>query len=229
MKTLKHSSFGISLFAGCLAALGGSTPVFAQAAKPVLVEDVIARVDNDIITLSDYQKADAALHEEIAQQCQACPQDKILADYKDGQKNLLRDLIDTQLLIARAKDMNISVETDVIKRLDDVRKQNNLGSLEDLQKAVESFGMAWEDYKTQLRNSLMSQEVIRREVGSRMDIGTDEVKKYYDAHTSEFNRPEEVQLSEIFLTTEKKTPEEIAAIQKQAGALRDRIIAGEDF
>ncbi len=90
------------------------------------------------------QKADAALHQEIEQQCQACPQDKILADYKDGQKNLLRDLIDTQLLIARAKDMNISVETDVIKRLDDVRKQNNLDSLEDLQKAVESSGMAWE-------------------------------------------------------------------------------------
>jgi peptidyl-prolyl cis-trans isomerase SurA len=142
---------------------------------------------------------------------------------------LLRDLIDTQLLIARAKDMDISVETDLIKRLDDVRKQNNLTSLEDLQKAVESSGMAWEDYKAQLRNSLLSQEVIRREVGSRMDIGADEVKKYYDAHTEEFNRPEEVQLSDIFLSTENKTPEEIAAIQKQAGALRDRIIAGEDF
>ncbi len=62
-----------------------------------------------------------------------------------------------------------------------------------------------------------------------MDIGADEVKKYYDAHTEEFNRPEEVQLSDIFLSTENKTPEEIAAIQKQAGALRDRIIAGEDF
>jgi peptidyl-prolyl cis-trans isomerase SurA len=228
MKNLKVLPFGIALFAGCAALLGASPSVSAQA-KPVLVEEVVARVDNEIITLSDYQKADAALHDEIAQQCQACPQDKILADYKDGQKNLLRDLIDTQLLIARAKDMNISVETDVIKRLDDVRKQNNLGSLEDLQKAVESSGMAWEDYKAQLRNSLMSQEVIRREVGSRMDIGSDEVKKYYDAHTEEFNRPEEVQLSESFLTTEKKTPEEIAAIQKQAGALRDRIIAGEDF
>lgn len=229
MKTLKVSFSGITLFAGCLAVLGVPTPVFAQAAKPVLVEDVIARVDNQIIALSDYQKADAALHDEIAQQCQACPPDKILADYKAGQKNLLRDLIDTQLLIARAQDMNISVETDLVKKLDDIRKENNLASMEDLQKAVESSGLAWEDYKAQMRNSLLSQEVIRREVGSRMDIGTDEVKKYYDAHTEEFNRPEEVQLSEIFLTTEGKTPEEIAAIQKQAGALRDRVIAGEDF
>jgi parvulin-like peptidyl-prolyl isomerase len=104
-----------------------------------------------------------------------------------------------------------------------------LTSLEDLQKAVESSGMAWEDYKTELRNSLLSREVIRREVGSRMDIGSDEVKKYYDAHTEEFNRPEQVQLADIFLSTEKKTPEEIAAIEKQANSLRDRIVAGEDF
>jgi len=66
-------------------------------------------------------------------------------------------------------------------------------------------------------------------VGSRMDIGNDEVKKYYDAHTDEFNRPEQVELADIFLSTDKKTPEEIAAIEKQANALRDRVLAGEDF
>ena len=160
----------------------------------MVVEEIVARVDNEMITLSDYQKADASLHEEVTQHCQGCTPEKIQDDYKEQQKNLLRDLIDQQLLISRAKDMSLNVETDLIKRLDDVRKQNNLTSLEDLQKAVESCGIAWEDYKTQMRNSLLSQEVIRREVGSRMDIGSDEVKKYYDAHTEEFNRPEQVRL-----------------------------------
>jgi peptidyl-prolyl cis-trans isomerase SurA len=228
MKNLKFAHFGFALLAGSIVLLARPTSTNAQA-KPVVVEEIVARVDNEMISLSDYQKADAALHQEIAQQCQACPPDKIQADYKEQQKNLLRDLIDQHLLVARAKDMNISVETDLVKRLDDVRKQNNLTSLEDLQKAVESSGMPWEDYKSQLRNSLLSQEVIRREVGSRMDIGSDEVKKYYDAHTEEFNRPEQVQLADIFLSTEKKTPEEIAAIEKQANSLRDRIVAGEDF
>jgi peptidyl-prolyl cis-trans isomerase SurA len=228
MKNLKFVHFGLALLAGSVALLGRPATVNAQA-KPVVVEEIVARVDNEMISLSDYQKADAALHQEVQQDCQGCPQDKILAEYKDRQKNLLRDLIDQRLLVARAKDMNISVETDLIKRLDDVRKQNNLTSLEDLQKAVESSGIAWEDYKSQMRNSLLSQEVIRREVGSRMDIGADEVKKYYDAHTEEFNRPEQVQLADIFLSTEKKTPEEITAIEKQANTLRDRIVAGEDF
>jgi peptidyl-prolyl cis-trans isomerase SurA len=228
MKNLKFAHLGFALLAGSVALLGRPTTVSAQA-KPVVVEEIVARVDNEMITLSAYQKADAQLHDEVAQACQACPPDKILADYKEQQKNLLRDLIDQQLLVARAKDMDISVETDLVKRLDDVRKQNNLATLEDLQKAVETSAMAWEDYKSQLRNTLLSQEVIRREVGSRMDIGAEEVKKYYDAHTEEFNRPEQVQLADIFLSTENKTPDEIAAIGKQANTLHDRIVAGEDF
>ena len=60
---------------------------------------------------------------------------------KDQQKDLLRGLIDQSLLVQRAKDMGISVETDVIKRLDDVRKQNSLASMEDLEKAVEDVGL----------------------------------------------------------------------------------------
>jgi peptidyl-prolyl cis-trans isomerase SurA len=132
-------------------------------------------------------------------------------------------------MVQRAKDMGISVESDVIKRLDDVRKQNQLASLEDLEKAVESSGLAWEDYKTTIRNGLLTQEVVRREVGSHINIPGDEVKKYYDAHPQEFTRPEQVALSEIFLSTEGKSPEEIEAVQKKAEDLRNRVIKGDDF
>ena len=138
-------------------------------------------------------------------------------------------MIDQQLLIERAKDMDLSVETDLIKRLDEVRKQNNLSSLEDLEKAVEGQGIVWEDYKTQLRNQLLTQEVIRREVGGRMNIGSDEVKKYYDAHKQDFNRPEQVALAELFLSTDGKTPEEIAAVRTRADDLHNRLVKGEDF
>lgn len=197
--------------------------------KPVLVEEIVARVNNDIVTLSDFQKADAQLHQEIGQDCQNCPPEKIEAEYSSRSKDLLRDLIDQDLLVQRAKDEGISVETAVIKRLDEVRKQNNLGTLEDLEKAVESTGLAWEDYKNQIRNNLLTQEVIRHEVGSRISIGNDEVKAYYDAHKSEFVRPEQVVLSDIFLTTEKMSPEEVEAVRVKAEDLHERIVKGADF
>src|ERR1700723_3702591 len=218
---------GAAALAFALAVLTASS-ARAQA-KAAVVEEIIARVNNDIITQSDYQHADMQLKDEIAHDCQNCPTDKLAAEYKDQQKDLLRGLIDQSLMVQRAKDMGISVETDIVKRLDDVRKQNNLNSIEDLEKAVEGSGLAWEDYKTQMRNGILTQEVLRREVGSHINIPNEEVKQYYDAHPQEFTRPEQVEISEIFLSTEGKSPEEIESVQKKAEDLRNRVIKGDDF
>ncbi len=201
----------------------------AAESKPVVVEEIIARVNNEIITLSEYQKAAQSLVQEVQQDCPNCSPDRIQEELKTRQKNLLRDMIDRQLLVERAKDMSISVDTDLIKRLDDVRKENKLASLEELQKAVESQGIGWEDYKSQIRNGLLTQEVIRREVGGRMEIGSDEVKKYYAEHQQDFIRKEGVSLAEIFLSTEGKSPQEIEAVRTKAEDLQKRVAEGEDF
>ena len=228
MKSCKLVS--VLAFSGVLMLGTVLVPSGARAqTKAAVVEEIIARVNNDIITMSDYQKAEDQLREEVAHDCQGCSQDRLMADFKDQQKDLLRGLIDQSLMVQRAKDMGISVESDVIKRLDDVRKQNGLASMEDLEKAVESSGLAWEDYKTQIRNGLLTQEVMRREVGSHINIATDEVKQYYDAHPQEFTRPEQVVLAEIFLSTDGKSPEEIASVQRKAEDLRNRVMKGDDF
>ena len=194
-----------------------------------VVEEIVARVNNEIITYSEYQKSESELHDEVRQDCQGCGQDRLNQLYEERQKNLLRDQIDQSLLEQRAKDLGISVENDVIKRLDQVRQQNNFPTMEALQAAVEGQGMSWEDYKGNFRNQLLTQEVIRREVGSRVDIGHDDVKKYYDEHKQEFVRPEQVVLADIFLSTEGKTPEQVAVIQKKANDLLARLKKGDDF
>jgi peptidyl-prolyl cis-trans isomerase SurA len=213
----------------CSIFLLGASAAHAQASKGAVVEEIVARVNNQIITLSDYHKADDTLRGEIAQDCEKCPQSRMDEQYKDRQKDLLRDLIDQQLLVERGKDMGLSVDTDIVKRLDDVRKQNNLATLDDLQKAVESSGVGWDDYKKQIGDSILTQKVIGQEVGQRMNITSDEVKQYYEAHKEDFVRPEQVQLGEIFLTTDGKSPDEIAAIRTKADDLHNRVLKGEDF
>ena len=227
MNTCLGRTFLILALAGSGITLAAHT-LHAQA-KDVVVEEIIARVNNDIVTLSDFQKAQAALRDEIAQGCQGCSQDKMEEEYKDKSKDLLRDLIDQDLLVQRAKDEGISVETDLIKHLDDVRKDNNLASIDDLEKAVESQGLSWEDYKTQIRNNLLTQEVIRRDVGSRINIADSDSKAYYEEHKADYVRPEEVVLAEIFLGTEGKTPEEMASVERKADDLRARLTNGDDF
>jgi peptidyl-prolyl cis-trans isomerase SurA len=148
---------------------------------------------------------------------------------EDRQKNALRDLIDQSLLVQRAKDMGVSVETDLIKRLDQIRTQNNLPSMEELEKAVSSQGSNWDDFKGNLRNQLLTQRVISSEVGSHITVSDDEVQKYYDAHKAEFVRPEQVALREIEVSTEGKKPDEIPDLKKKAETALRRVKDGEDF
>jgi peptidyl-prolyl cis-trans isomerase SurA len=195
-----------------------------------VVEEIIARVNNEIITRSEYEKARATAAEDAKQDCQnRCTPEQLQIAVEDRQKNALRDLIDQSLLVQRGKDMGVSVEPEIIKKLDQIRIQNNLTSMEDLEKAVASQGLNWEDFKNNLRNGLLTQRVIGSEVGSHITIGHDEIEKYYNEHKSEFVRPEQVALRSIEVNTEKKSPEEIAELKKKAETTLKRIKDGDDF
>src|SRR5271170_845560 len=191
---MKNCKFGsVFTLGGALLLATLFVPSGARAqTKAVIVEEIIARVNNEVITRSDYQKAEEQLREEVAHDCQGCATDKLYDQFKEQQKDLLRGLIDQSLMVQRAKDMGVNVEADLKKRLDEVRQQNGLATIEDLQKGVEASGLSWEDYKTTIRNGLLQKEIVRREVGSHVDISADEVKQYYDAHPQEFTLPERV-------------------------------------
>lgn len=218
----------IAIIAGS-AVLALAFPMFAHASGGTVVEEIVARVNNDIITLSDYDKAEASLHEDAQQACQGCTDDKINEMVASEKKNLLRDLIDRSLVVERAKDLNITGETDLVKRLDEIRQQNNLPSMDALQQAVESSGINWADYKQRMLDEILRVKVIQQEVGPTVKIGNDEVQKYYESHKSDFVKPEEVDLSEIFLSTENKSPQDVDVIKAKAAALEQRLKQGEDF
>jgi peptidyl-prolyl cis-trans isomerase SurA len=195
-----------------------------------VVEEIIARVNNEIITRSELDRSRASAEEDVKQDCaNRCTPEQLQSEIEERQKNSLRDLIDQSLLVQRAKDMGISVEPDVIKRLDQIRIQNKLDSMEDLEKAVSGQGLNWEDFKNNIRNSLLTQRVISSEVGSHITIGKDEVAKYYEEHKKDFVRPEQVALRSIEVNTEGKKPEEIPDLKKKAETALKRVKDGEDF
>jgi peptidyl-prolyl cis-trans isomerase SurA len=202
----------------------------APATNGRTVEEIIARVNNEIITRSEYEKAKKSAEEDVKQECGSkCTPDQFRTEVDERQKNVLRDLIDQSLLVQRGKDMGVSVEPEVIKKLDQVRIQNNLGSMEDLEKAVSGQGVNWEDFKNNIRNGILTQRVISSEVGSHLNIGKDEVQKYYDAHQKEFIRPEQVALREIVVNTAGKKDSELPDLKKKAETALQRVKDGEDF
>ncbi len=208
----------------CVAALPPLLPA------DTVVEEIIARVNNQIITRAEYLRSKDQLKQE-AQQQDPANADKIVAE-KD--KDVLRDLIDQQLLLEKGKDLGITADTEVIKRLDEMRKEMKLESMEDLEKAAQSQGIAFEDFKQNLKNQIITQQVISKEVGSRMTISKEELQQFYDAHKSQMEQPEQVRLSELLISTEKKDPataeaQQLAAAQAKADDLLAQIRKGAAF
>src|SRR6202043_3518243 len=119
------------------------------------------------------------------------------------EKDILRDLIDQQLLLEKGKDLSITGDTELIKRLDQMRKEMKLEAMEDLEKAAAAQGLSYEDFKQNLRNQIITQKGIGEEVGSHLTITKEEEKKFYDEHKSEMEQPEAIQLSEILVAPAK--------------------------
>ena len=206
-----------------------------------VVEEIIARVNNEIVTRTEYIRSRDQLKQEVQQQ------DPANADraFAEKQRDVLRDLIDQQLLLEKGKDLGITGDTELVKRLDEMRKEMKLETMEELEKAAEAQGASYEDFKQNLRNQIITQRVIGQEVGSHLAMNKDEVKKFYDQHKAEMERPEQVRLSEILIApktpaksgvdgkpeppSEAETEAALAAAQAKAQDVLDQIHKGGKF
>ncbi|HET9742749.1 MAG TPA: peptidylprolyl isomerase [Terriglobales bacterium] len=207
-------------------------------AADTIVEEIIARINDSIITRADLTKSKDEIQNELRQQ--NIPDTDPRAVEK--QKDALRDLIDQQLLLEKGKDLGVTGDTELVKKLDEIRKQLNLASMDDLEKEAQKQGVSFEDFKQGIRNQIITQQVINQEVAPHIQITPEEVQKYYDAHKSELTQPESVDLSEILVSTGENDvnvdpnapppPEDaakVAAAQEKANQLLASLKGGAKF
>ena len=233
----------LSLFASALVLLA----VALRADN--IVDEIIARVDDQIITRSDLEKAKQQNLEELKQRYPSDWQTR----WTKVQNDVLRDLVDQQLLLERGKEMGITGETDVVKRLNQLRQQMGLSSMEDLEKEAQKQGVSWEDFKEQIRVGAVTQQVVGQEVGGKLQqqITKEDIQQWYDKHQKELEGQEEISLSEILVSTQpakentenkdskdksaaqsKPLPEDpavIAAAEAKAKGLLDQVRKGAKF
>jgi peptidyl-prolyl cis-trans isomerase SurA len=189
-----------------------------------VVEYPVARVNDQIIDNSDYQRGQRDLLAE-AQHANATP-----AEIEARQKDLLRDLIDTQLLLSRGTDLAINADSEVIRQLDEIRKQNHLDTMEDLEKAVRQEGLSYEDFKANIKNRIVTQEVVSDEVGRKLTLTAKQEQDYYDAHKQEYAQPESVHLKEILIPTpDDATDAQVAQAQAKASEVISKLKSGAKF
>jgi peptidyl-prolyl cis-trans isomerase SurA len=163
-----------------------------------IVDEIIARVNNQIITRSDMEKAKQTNLDELKQRFPSDWQ----AKWTKAQNDILRDLIDQQLLLARGDELGITGQTEVVKRLNTLRQRMNLASIDDLEAEAKKQGVSYEDFKEQIRIGAVTEQVIAQEVGGKIHISNEDIQDWYNKHQKELEGPEEVGLSEIMVATQ---------------------------
>ncbi len=215
----------LGMTAGAMRArAAGNGAAATPAAHTVIVERIIARVNDQIITSLDLEQAQAQLMQELQQ-----AHDNQTVDVERQEKNLLRDLIDQKLLLQRANDLGLSAETDTVRRLDQIRQRMHLATMRDLRRAIRAQGVSYSQFKQSIKNQILTQKVIENDVAPRIQMTPEDIKAYYQAHLKEFVRPDEVELAEILIATKGKPASMKPRLKKLAEEIQVRVANGADF
>jgi parvulin-like peptidyl-prolyl isomerase len=200
----------------------------AVAADVKVVEEIAAKINNDIITRGELEHRRLEIEQELRRQ--GLTGAKLADAVRQAERDALRDQIDQLLLVQRGKDLDIKVDADVTRRLAELQVQNNIRDPDQFQEFIrQQTGMPFEDFKQQLTNQILTQRVVGQEIGSRIAIAEPDMQKYYDDHKKDYVREEQVFLSQILISTEGKTAEQVAAAERKAKDLTARGRKGEKF
>src|SRR6185437_6278328 len=199
------------LLAGALIATGVLPPGFAVAAErapdvpPVVVEEIVAKVNGDIITRGELEQQRAMLKAKLEQQ--GLIGARLDQEVNKEASDALRDKIDSLLLVQKGKELSINVDADVNRRIAEVQSQSKIADPEKFHEWVrQETGQSFEDLKQQFHDGILTQRVIGEEVYRNVVIPKAELQEYYNKHKAEFVRQEVVHLRDILVSTGDNSP-----------------------
>jgi len=195
-----------------------------HAAEAEIVDRILAKVNDDIITLSELNRTMAQYRQELAAKYAGQQLDEMIEKTK---KELLDSLIENKLINQKAREMgyDATVDTAVGSEVQRIMKENNLPDTEALEKALTQQGMTVKELRDQIRDALMGQYLVNDFVRGKITLLTPEIEKYYKDHTADFTTPEEVTLSEIIIQTDGSDTE----AENRANDIYRRLEQGELF
>lgn len=193
------------------------------AVDRVVVETVIAKVNGDVVTKSAFDRSWGPLERRLQEQFKDDPA-KLMEAVGRQKPAWLENMIDNLLLTQRAKSLGIKIQEDEIREyVDRLMLENNLKTQEEMVLALKSEGIAFEDYKEDLRNQGYRERLLQQEIIRKISVTEADLKAYYDAHPEEFQVAIRIRVREIGLGDSRASAEELAA------KVQARLRAGESF
>lgn len=192
------------------------------------IEDhIVARVNNEIITLGEVRELGAELIQRIETELHGEEQTE---KRREIEQEILKKMVEEKLIVYKAKKLKISVgEEEISRSLEDLKKQNSLTDLQ-LEQLLKQQGLTLEEYRKRIKDQILGSRVVHLEVRSKVQITDQEIEDYSRKNPEEYRLPEDVRIQQIVLLCDADA--DAQAVEKaeiQARSVLDKIKAGEDF
>jgi peptidyl-prolyl cis-trans isomerase D len=202
--------------------------VFAQESETKVVDEVVAQVNEGVITLSRVKREAKTAVDSYVQEGKTREEAQKMVDAKQGE--LIASLINEELLMQKSKELGLdaTIEGDLNRRFLEIMKQQNLKTLDALYQEMEKGGINPQEIREVWRKQAAREAVLQREVSSKVywGLSSKEMKDYYEQNKTQFTKPETVELSEIFLSFAGREPN---AVREKAKQLAAQLKSGADF
>jgi peptidyl-prolyl cis-trans isomerase SurA len=182
-----------------------------------VVEEIVARVNDDIITLTQLRERESRVVSELFSRYSGEELERKIREARGG---LLRDMVRESMLLQRADTLGLDTQKIVDVGLEQIKRQNDIKTNEELLRTLREQGTTLEELREQILRYNVPPILLDREVRQKVSVNDKEIEAYYNDHREEFLIPETVTFREIVLKLGEGTDAE-AQRAKAAAALAE--------
>lgn len=212
---------------GLLAAALLTSLLSLPAPAEAEVNRVVLRVNEEIATTHDYERRRNERVEALkrAEGMSAEERQRILADIGTS---VMSNLLEELLILSRAEQLGIRADEDQVSQAVTQAKANlGIETDEQFEVALASSGITADELRNQMRRQILMQEIMGREVHPRIQLDEEDLRRYYQSHSDEFQVVEKLKLEEVVvLESLGSGPMQLSALSAE---IRQKVIDGEDF
>ena len=186
----------------------------AGALRAEIIERVIARVNGDVVTLSEFEARQLA----AVQQARIAPSE-VERFLRENNARLLQEAIDDMLILQRGAELGIRLRPEYIDEvIEGIKKENNIADEGELRRQLRREGMSLEELRRNIERSVIRRQVLTRELEAKAAVSEAEARLEYERQKASLMRKAGVRLHEI-----------VVRDAELARTLAARARAGEDF
>ncbi len=188
----------------------------ASASAAQLLEGIVVRVGDRIVTRSQYERR---LRDSFREIDATVPAEQRAAEKTKARQNLVNEMVSELLLRDRADRLGITVsDAEIQQSIVRMKQQYNITTDAQFEESLRTSGMTRPEMEARLRESILTSKLFARELRSRADLSDAELRERYNREKERFRLPERAALREI-VVLKPEDPSKIEDARTRANEL----------